>query len=147
MNRQQRRRVLLLLHPRRLEAVHLGHEVIGHLTTAGVDVVVDQPGAELLGSPLPVGVHLADPEQPSVGCELVLVLGGDGTILRGAELSRGSDVPLLGVNLGHVGFLAESEKEDALETVERILHRDYRVEDRMTLDVRSFVGGHPLFHT
>jgi NAD+ kinase len=78
MNRQQRRRVLLLLHPRRLEAVHLGHEVIGHLTTAGVDVVVDQPGAELLGSPLPVGVHLADPEQPSVGCELVLVLGGDG---------------------------------------------------------------------
>ena len=147
MNRQQRRRVLLLLPPRRLEAVHLGHEVIGHLTTAGVDVVVDQPGAELLGSPLPVGVHLADPEQPSVGCELVLVLGGDGTILRGAELSRGSDVPLLGVNLGHVGFLAESEKEDALETVERILHRDYRVEDRMTLDVRSFVGGHPLFHT
>ena len=49
--------------------------------------------------------------------ELVIVLGGDGTILRAAELARGCDAPLLGVNLGHVGFLAESEREDLAETV------------------------------
>ena len=64
------------------------------------------------------------------GCELVCVLGGDGTILRGAELSRGSGVPLLGVNLGHVGFLAEAEREDLDATVERIVSRDYTVEER-----------------
>ena len=52
------------------------------------------------------------PTTPTEGCELVFVLGGDGTILRGAEMSRGTDVPLLGVNLGHVGFLAEAERED-----------------------------------
>ena len=54
----------------------------------------------------------ADPDDPTEGCELVVVLGGDGTILRGAEHSRGTGVPLLGVNLGHVGFLAEAERED-----------------------------------
>jgi len=67
--------------------------------------------------------------------ELVIVLGGDGTILRAAEIVRGTDVPLLGVNLGHVGFLAESEREDLSETVSRALSRDYTVEERMTLDV------------
>ena len=69
------------------------------------------------------------------GCELVCVLGGDGTILRGAELSRGTGAPLLGVNLGHVGFLAEAEREDLDATVEHIVARNYTVEERMTLEV------------
>ena len=79
------------------------------------------------------------------GCELVCVLGGDGTILRGAELSRGSGVPLLGVNLGHVGFLAEAEREDLDATVERIVSRDYTVEERMTLEVHAYEDGHTVF--
>ncbi|MDP3207575.1 MAG: NAD(+)/NADH kinase, partial [Rhodoglobus sp.] len=62
--------------------------------------------------------------------ELVIVLGGDGTILRAAEIARGCTAPLLGVNLGHVGFLAESEREDLAETVERALAKDYLVEER-----------------
>ena len=73
------------------------------------------------------------------------MLGGDGTILRGAELSRGSGVPLLGVNLGHVGFLAEAEREDLDATVERIVSRDYTVEERMTLEVHAYEDGHPVF--
>ena len=80
---------------------------------------------------------------PAAGCELVCVLGGDGTILRGAELSRGSGVPLLGVNLGHVGFLAEAEREDLDATVERIVARDYTVEERMALEVRAVRGRPP----
>ena len=51
-------------------------------------------------------------------------------------MSRGTDAPLLGVNLGHVGFLAEAEREDLEATVEHIVTRDYTVEERMTLDVR-----------
>jgi len=77
----------------------------------------------------------ADPDDPTEGCELVVVLGGDGTILRGAEHSRGTGVPLLGVNLGHVGFLAEAEREDATATVDHIVSRAYKVEERMTLAV------------
>jgi NAD+ kinase len=79
--------------------------------------------------------------------ELVIVLGGDGTILRAAELSRGCSAPLLGVNLGHVGFLAESDKEDLAETVARALARDYLVEERMTLSVRVKVDAEVVFET
>jgi NAD+ kinase len=79
--------------------------------------------------------------------ELVIVLGGDGTILRAAELARGCSAPLLGVNLGHVGFLAESDKEDLAETVARALARDYLVEERMTLSVRVKVDAEVVFET
>ncbi|GGL00211.1 NAD kinase 2 [Salinibacterium xinjiangense] len=79
--------------------------------------------------------------------ELVIVLGGDGTILRAAELARGCSVPLLGVNLGHVGFLAESDKEDLTDTVTRALARDYLVEERMTLSVRVKVDAEVVFET
>lgn len=79
--------------------------------------------------------------------ELVIVLGGDGTILRAAELVRGCSAPLLGVNLGHVGFLAESEKDDLAETVSRALARDYLVEERMTLSVRVKVDAEVVYET
>lgn len=71
----------------------------------------------------------------AVGCELVLVLGGDGTFLRAAELARNAEIPVLGINLGRIGFLAEAEAE-AIDTVlEHVVARDYRVEERMTLDI------------
>ncbi|MEI2777841.1 MAG: NAD kinase [Tetrasphaera sp.] len=141
------RRVLLVLHPRRREASELAQEVMAQLTGAGVEVVVDELSVETFGAPLTSGVDRADPQDPARDCELVLVLGGDGTILRGAELSRGSGVPLLGINLGHVGFLAEVEQEDTPATVERILDRDYTVSERMTLAVTSFVDGRQLSST
>ena len=73
----------------------------------------------------------ADPAE----CELALVIGGDGTILRAAELTHGTGTPLLGVNLGHVGFLAEAESEDVEKMIELIVDRDYTSEERLTLDV------------
>jgi NAD+ kinase len=63
------------------------------------------------------------------------VLGGDGTILRALEAVREADVPVHGVNLGHVGFLAESEVEDLSITVARLLDGDYEIEKRSTLDI------------
>ncbi|PWS20839.1 NAD kinase, partial [Enterococcus faecium] len=66
--------------------------------------------------------------------ELVVVLGGDGSILRAAEVVRAVEVPLLGVNLGHVGFLAESERSGLAETVQAVVDGRYTVEDRMALD-------------
>lgn len=67
--------------------------------------------------------------------ELALVLGGDGSILRAAEETRGENVPILGVNLGHVGFLAEADREDLSAVIASISDRDYQVHQRMTLDV------------
>ena len=71
-------------------------------------------------------------------CELALVIGGDGTILRAAELTHGTSTPLLGVNLGHVGFLAEAESEDVEKMIEAIVERRYTSEERLTLDVDVF---------
>jgi NAD+ kinase len=69
------------------------------------------------------------------GAEVALVLGGDGTLLRAAETARPVGVPLLGVNLGHVGFLAEAERDALPDTVDRVVRRAYDVEERLTLDV------------
>ncbi len=77
----------------------------------------------------------------AVGCELVLVLGGDGTFLRAAELARNAEIPVLGINLGRIGFLAEAEAE-AIDTVlEHVVDRSYRVEERMTLDIAVRANG------
>jgi NAD+ kinase len=140
------RRVLLVTHTGRPEALTSALELSEALTAAGITVTAlpreadELQGQHGLHSEL-AGVEVADPDDLADGCELVIVLGGDGTILRGAEIVRGTKVPLLGVNLGHVGFLAEIEREDITETVHRVVARDYAVEERMTLDVVVRAGG------
>ena len=71
----------------------------------------------------------------AAGCEMVVVLGGDGSFLRAAELAQYSAVPVLGINLGRIGFLAESEAEHLEEALLQVVRREYRIEQRMTLDV------------
>lgn len=93
------------------------------------------------------GILTLDREVTVGHLELCIVLGGDGTILRAAELTRGCSAPILGVNLGHVGFLAESERDGLGETVRRAVTRDYLVEERMTLDVRVKVGDEVVYET
>jgi NAD+ kinase len=75
------------------------------------------------------------------GAEVALVLGGDGTLLRAAETARPVGVPLLGVNLGHVGFLAEAEQESLNEALKAIIEGGYDVEERMTVDAVAFADG------
>ncbi|MCW0215361.1 MAG: NAD kinase [Pseudonocardia sp.] len=79
--------------------------------------------------------------------EAVLVLGGDGTLLRAADLARTAQVPLLGVNLGHVGFLAEAEQESLDEALAALVDRDYQVEERMTIDAAIRVDGEIVAQT
>ncbi len=133
------RRVLVLAHTGRPEAVTAAEELLELLRAAGLTPTM--LAAELAELRWPGAVVAAAPRDAIDGAELVIVLGGDGTILRAAELVRDHPVPLLGVNLGHVGFLAESERDDLAETVERVAARSYTVEERMTLDVTVTVGG------
>ena len=128
------RRVLLVPHPRRPDIADITHDVATRLAAAGVTTVMTTADAAAY-PPGDLGpVVLTDDDVPGRGSELVLVLGGDGTILRGAEMARGTDTPLLGINLGKVGFLAEVEMADLATTVERIVGVDYVVEQRMTRD-------------
>jgi NAD+ kinase len=135
------RRVLLVTHTGRPEAVVAAQEMSTGLRAAGLRVAVLPDEADALDGE---GVVVADGDEPAAGCEMVVVLGGDGTILRGAELVRGTQAPLLGVNLGHVGFLAESERDDIALTAQRVVDRDYDVEERMTLDITIRRGSEVL---
>ena len=81
------------------------------------------------------------------GAEVVIVLGGDGTLLRAAELARHARVPLLGINLGRVGFLAEADLDDLDEVLDAVVHRTYRVEERMTVDAVVTSEGRELGRT
>jgi NAD+ kinase len=135
------RRVLVLAHTGREAAVKAAEELIKLLVVAGLTPMVMPEEAAGLTDKARELLMVADVDNPLDLAELVVVLGGDGTILRGAELVRGRPVPLLGINLGHVGFLAESERDDLDYTVQRIAARDYEVEERMTLDVTVHADG------
>lgn len=79
--------------------------------------------------------HLPHGPEAAEGIEFVLVLGGDGTFLRAADIAHKADLPVLGINLGHVGFLAEWEKDSLDEAMARVTAGDYRIEERMTLEI------------
>lgn len=133
------RSVLLLAHTGRTDIADAARHAAHRLQDAGVEVRVLAQEASDIGL---TGMQHCDGGPGSAsGAELVLVLGGDGTILRAAELARAAAVPLLGVNLGRVGFLAEAESADLDRTLDRVLDRDYEVEERMTLDVDVLTDG------
>ena len=139
------RTVLLVVHPGRDEANETARRVQKVLGDNGIALRLLSAEA-VGGGPLhlvsddlrAMGAEIevvdADP-QAAEGCELVLVLGGDGTFLRAAELARNAGIPVLGVNLGRIGFLAEAEAEHIDRVLEHVVARDYRVEERLTLDV------------
>lgn len=134
------RTVLLVVHTGRSEATHLARESAAKLANAGLGVRLLAPDAEEVGVDKAEVVEVTS--TAADGCEIVMVLGGDGTILRGAEVARASGTPVLGVNLGHIGFLAESERDDLDVTIDHVVHGKYAVEERMTLDVTvTYDGG------
>lgn len=133
------RTVLFVGHTGRDEAVSAVRSAAERFASAGVAVrVLSDQVSDLDLS----GVDVVErASSPADGCEIVVVFGGDGTLLRAAELARMTRTPLLGVNLGHVGFLAEAES-DALEaTVDRVVAKEYVVEERLTIDVTVSVDG------
>jgi NAD+ kinase len=127
------RTILLVVHTGRPEGVRTARAVAGRLTSAGVTVRVLKSEADDLRCPdaeqMPVAPAAAET------AEMVLVIGGDGTLLRAAEIARPAGTPLLGVNLGHVGFLAETEPEVLADAVDQVLAGAYIIEQRMTVDV------------
>ncbi|WP_435384099.1 NAD kinase [Corynebacterium confusum] len=126
----QQREILLVPHAGRSTNLAATDRAAQLLDEAGIVVRVCAP-AEIL----PDFPHVQHTAAAAEGCELVLVLGGDGTFLRAADMARAVDVPVLGINLGHVGFLAEWEAESLDKAIERVVARHYRIEDRMTIDV------------
>jgi len=126
------RRVLLAVHTGRADIVELARAAADRLTGAGIVVRLLEDEAEDMAVPgaevSPFGPGAAE------GVEIVLVFGGDGTFLRAAELARNTDAAITGVNLGRVGFLAETEPEAVEEMLTAVQNCQYEVEERLTLD-------------
>ena len=124
-NKMKERSILFVINPNRPDARKVAEELCAILEPAGFTFFASNEsgltGAQDISS------------QSSATAEVALVLGGDGTMLRGAELVREANIPLLGINLGHVGFLAEVDKPTISEIAHAIINKSYTNENRMLL--------------
>lgn len=124
---EHKRRAVIVTHVRLRQNSNVVHEAVQQLREYGFDVsVIDNSDSPQFG------YACATVDEDT---EIVIVLGGDGTILRAAELTHCTNVPILGVNMGHVGFLAEFESFQLSEAIRRVAQHDYTVEDRMIAHV------------
>jgi len=122
-----KRGAVLVVNPSRDEALLSARELALLLGEAGFNLVTTSDvSIEGVRS-----ISLVDLQSEEI--EIAIVLGGDGTILRGAELTLERNIPLLGINLGHVGFLAEVEKPSIKAISQSVIDRTYLHEDRMVL--------------
>lgn len=144
------RSILVVAHAGRAETVEAARRIVEELRGAGARPVLAADDRTELAA---VDASFADVDVLGASVdpndlELAIVLGGDGTILRAAELVRGSNAPVLGINMGHVGFLAETERDEMDDAVRRVIARDYDVEDRLALSVRvKDVDGAVIYET
>jgi len=121
--------VLLVTHPHRVEAATAAKELNTLLTAKNIKVFSTLTTLDI-------------PEyKQNEAVDLAVVLGGDGTMLRAAQLFRGKNVPILGINLGHVGFLAEIERPALAEIAQAISDNSFTVEERMSLNYQLIRDG------
>jgi NAD+ kinase len=140
------REVLLVVHTGRVDTRHTAEKVAGWFAAADVKLRVLTDEAPHLDSACYQKVVHSGPEA-AAGTELVFVLGGDGTLLRAAELARPASVPVLAVNMGRVGFLAEADSDILEQAVAQVIAQKYEIDDRMTVDVTASLGDRRLAHT
>ena len=124
-------RVGLLLKHHKAEAADIARALLAVLAERGMEAwVASAPGLSLEGTR---AVHV--PDEQLAECGLLVVLGGDGTLLRGAELVADAGVPIFGVNLGNLGFLTSFSKEQAVASFAQALDGKLVIEQRMRLHV------------
>ena len=125
------RKVLFVIHGARSDAFNVARAAAKGLLANNIAVAsADADSGQL---EIPEVTSASD----ASGCELVVVFGGDGTILRGIEIAREHDIPVLGVNLGHVGFLAEAEPEDIDAVINTVVNKEWSVEERTALAIHA----------
>ena len=128
-----KRNAVVVTHTRLRQTGTVVAEAVSQLRVAGFEVaIIDNTEAPDFG---------VQPPCVSDDTEIVVVLGGDGTILRAAELVHCTQVPILGVNMGHVGFLAEFESFQIDEAIRRVSTHDYSIDERMIAHVDVWLPG------
>lgn len=88
---------------------------------------------------------LSENDEPTEGADLALVLGGDGTLLRACKKLFKFDIPMLGINFGHLGYLTECNPDGAIEAIEKIVDGDYRLENRLMIEGEVLRNGEAVY--
>ena len=132
------RRIGIVARRDRAEAREVTRGLVQWLTAHGREVVLDTETAGALGLP---GVTIAERQALPGKVDLIVVLGGDGTLLSVARLVDGLGVPILGVNLGGLGFLTATTLEALFPTLEAVLRGEYTAEERLVLVAALMRGG------
>lgn len=123
------RKIAIAVHPKNHQAFTLAEKIAAYLENDGKKVLLGRMDENKLRE------GICD------GCQdLLIALGGDGTMLRAGHISAPSDIPILGINLGHYGFLTEIQKDEWQNALQRVLQGDYWLEKRMMLLVTLFRG-------
>lgn len=121
-------RILILHKNNDVQAYRLASELSNELAIRGVEVLLQDS-------------HKLRMEKHTMAVDMVFVIGGDGTLLKAARLFARVGTPMLGVNMGRVGFLSSIEPEQLITYVEPILNREYYLENRMMIDVDVIRNG------
>ncbi len=122
--------IALIARPKKPEAIAVARELIDAF-----------PGQRFLVEPHlgdPLGIASTGNEELSQTAELAIVLGGDGTLIHAARVLRGRPVPLMGVNLGALGFMTEIPVAEAVSTLRQVLDGKAKIDSRMKLDCRLY---------
>ncbi|MDR1711621.1 MAG: NAD kinase [Propionibacteriaceae bacterium] len=141
------RKVAVTVHQLRPAAQEAAAEFVAELSRAGFVCLLDSDARSLVEGSVPEAA--VEALETADGAELAVVFGGDGNILRAAEWALPRSVPVLGVNLGHVGFLAELESSELGTLIERVINRDYQVEQRLSVEcvLRDKPGGKEIWRS
>lgn len=122
--------IALIGRPKKEEAIALARELMAHF-----------PHKRFLLEPHladPLGLQAANPDELATTSELAVVLGGDGTLIHAARVLRGRSIPIVGINLGSLGFMTEIPVSEAVQTLEQVFDGKARIDSRMKLTCRLF---------
>lgn len=126
--------ITLIVKPHSEAAKPLAEQIYTLLKKKNKNILLEERAAAVLNLPENSAEEIKEKS------ELIIVLGGDGTLISAIRLVEDKDTPILGINLGRLGFLTETKVEEAIQVIENILEGNYRCEQRMKLNGKIVNG-------
>lgn len=136
----QRKKAGLIVNRAKWEALQFAQEVIAYLSERDCDARLDHESAPLIGRD-----DLAATDTELADCDFLITLGGDGTILSASHIAASRGTPILGVHMGHFGFIAEARRQDFPVALDDVLEGRCRVEDRIMVRGTVFRDGMEVY--
>lgn len=134
--------IAIVVKPHASEVAGITKMIIEYLEGEGKEVLLEERTSSVIDSPSCVS-H----DEIREKADLLIVLGGDGTLISTNRIISGKNIPILGINLGRLGFLTETKVDEALETVKKVLSGNYKYDNRMKLTSEIYEGKKSVFET